>query len=102
MIYRITDIVLLLVMLVQTVLNIFSGEPSTSIKVFGKSLGIYLQQISEFLSYASDEKPFPFSDWPTTEDAIACDIDGQHDKKEVDVVTLDDQQPNSIDTGKKS
>lgn len=64
LIYRITDLILLLVMLVQTILNIFSGEPSDSIKVFGKSLGVYLQQISEFLSYASEEKPFPFSDWP--------------------------------------
>ena len=45
-------------------LSIFSGEPSDSVKGFGKSLGVYLQQISEFLSYASEEKPFPFSDWP--------------------------------------
>jgi len=64
LIYRITDVILLLVLLVQTILNIFSGEPSQSIKEFGKSLGVYLQQISEFLSYASEEKPFPFSDWP--------------------------------------
>ena len=64
LIYRITDLVLLVVMLIQTGLSIFSGEPSDSIKGFGKSLGVYLQQISEFLSYASEEKPFPFSDWP--------------------------------------
>lgn len=64
LIYRITDIVLLVVMLIQTGLNIFTGEPSVSIKTFGKGLGIYLKQISEFLSYASDEKPYPFSDWP--------------------------------------
>ncbi len=70
LIYRITDLVLLLILLVQTILNIFSGEPSDSIKLFGKSLGLYLQQISEFLSYASDEKPYPFSDWPPVEGTI--------------------------------
>lgn len=64
LIFRITDLVLLLVLLVQTLLNLFSGEPSQSIKEFGKSLGVYLQQISEFLSYASEDKPYPFSDWP--------------------------------------
>ncbi len=64
LIYRITDLVLLVVMLIQVGLSIFSGEPSDSIKLFGKSLGAYLKQISEFLSYASEEKPFPFSDWP--------------------------------------
>ena len=64
LIFRITDLVLLLVLLIQTILNLVSGEPSQSIKEFGKSLGVYLQQISEFLSYASEEKPYPFSDWP--------------------------------------
>lgn len=67
LIYRITDLILLVVMLVQMGLSIFSGEPSASIKAFGKSLGVYLQQISEFLSYASEEKPFPFSDWPESD-----------------------------------
>lgn len=70
LIYSITDLVLLLVVLTQTLLNMFSGEPSGSIQIFGKSLGVYLQQISEYLSYASDEKPFPFSDWPVVEDQI--------------------------------
>ena len=69
----ITDLVLLLVVLTQTLLNMFSGEPSGSIQIFGKSLGVYLQQISEYLSYASDEKPFPFSDWPVVEDQIVED-----------------------------
>lgn len=64
LIYGLTDIVLITIAFVQTLLNLFTGEPSESLKEFGKSLGIYLKQISEFLSYASEEKPFPFSDWP--------------------------------------
>jgi hypothetical protein len=63
-IYGLTDIVLFTIVFVQTLLNLFTGEPSESLKDFGKSLGIYLKQISEFLSYASEEKPYPFSDWP--------------------------------------
>lgn len=77
-IYRITDLVLLVVMIIQAGLSIFTGEPSDSIKLFGRSLGAYLAQISLFLSYASEEKPFPFSDWPDaklnmTEQSLAVD-----------------------------
>lgn len=64
LIYGLTDLVVFTVAFVQTFLKLFTGEPSDSLKDFGKSLGIYLKQISEFLSYASEEKPFPFSDWP--------------------------------------
>tara|TARA_R110002167_G_scaffold35467_4_gene113365 strand:- start:451 stop:831 length:381 start_codon:yes stop_codon:yes gene_type:complete len=94
LIYRITDIILLLVLLVQTILNIFSGEPSESIKLFGKSLGVYLQQISEFLSYASEEKPFPFSDWPVP---VSSSTDDAVSNSESNVAhVFDDQEPASI------
>ena len=105
LIYRVTDLVLLLVMLVQTILNIFSGEPSASIKLFGKSLGVYLLQISEFLSYASDEKPFPFSDWPQAEEkAASVDADAEplNSLKEDDTKTVNDRSSESSDTSKKA
>lgn len=90
-IYRITDVILLLVLLVQTILNIFSGEPSDSIKSFGKSLGLYLQQISEFLSYASEEKPFPFSDWPELVSPNSDDVVSNAENQMVSV--SDDHEP---------
>lgn len=80
-IYRFTHFLLLLIAIVQTVLSLFSGEPSQSIRQFGKNLGVYLQQISEFLSYASEEKPYPFSDWPqvplskVTENPVVDQVD---------------------------
>ena len=63
-IYGLTDLALLVILVIQTLLNLFTGEPSESLKDAGRSLGIYVKQISEYLSYASEEKPFPFSDWP--------------------------------------
>lgn len=65
--YGLTDIALFVIALVQAVLSLFSGEPSETLKDAGRSLGIYVKQISEYLSYASERKPFPFSDWPTGE-----------------------------------
>tara|TARA_R110001592_G_scaffold319321_1_gene596870 strand:- start:22796 stop:23188 length:393 start_codon:yes stop_codon:yes gene_type:complete len=105
LIYRITDLVLLAVMLIQVGLNIFSGEPSESIKMFGKSLGAYLQQISEFLSYASEEKPFPFSDWPELGAAqseslkSATDLDVQNEIS-AEITDKADVNTDSKDNGK--
>ena len=67
LIYGLTDIVLLFITLVQTVLNLFGSGPSQSLRLFGSSMGQYVDQITQYLSYASEEKPFPFSDWPAPE-----------------------------------
>jgi len=64
MIYSLTDLALIVITVVQTFLRLFTGEPSESLKDAGRSLGTYVKQISEYLSYASESKPFPFSDWP--------------------------------------
>jgi len=31
---------------------------------FGRSLALYLQQIANFLTFTTEEVPFPFKDWP--------------------------------------
>lgn len=49
---------------VQLVLSIVTDGPNERLQRFGRSLGQYLRQITEFLSFASEEAPFPFSDWP--------------------------------------
>ena len=51
--------------LVQLVLAIIAGGPNERLGRFGRSLGQYLRQIAEFESFASEETPFPFSDWPS-------------------------------------
>lgn len=66
-VFSFSDIVLLLLTLVQSVLVIFQGEPSRTLQRFGASLGIYLKQISEYLAYHSEHKPYPFADWPEPE-----------------------------------
>lgn len=67
-VYRLLDIVLLLSTLGQWLFTLFTGKPHATLVKFGASLGIYLQQITHFLTAASEEKPFPFSDWPQSED----------------------------------
>ena len=49
---------------VQLVLAIIAGGPNARLQRFGRSLGKYLHQIAEFETFASEEVPFPFADWP--------------------------------------
>ena len=43
---------------------LLAGKPNDRLVSFGRSLGRYLQQIVEFLTFATEEMPFPFNDWP--------------------------------------
>jgi len=49
---------------VQLVLALVSDGPNARLCTFGQSLGQYLRQIADFVSFATEEAPFPFSDWP--------------------------------------
>ena len=59
-----------IVTVIQFVMMLLAGKPNDRLAAFGSSLGRYLQQIVCFLTFATEAKPFPFSDWP------AADCDG--------------------------
>lgn len=48
---------------VQFVLALIN-TPNARLSQFGRSLGQYLHQIADFVGFATEEVPFPFSDWP--------------------------------------
>lgn len=50
--------------IVQFVLAIVSGGPNERMQQLGRGLGSYFRQLTGFLSFATEEAPFPFSDWP--------------------------------------
>lgn len=61
--------VLLVVVFIQFLVVLFSGEKNEQLLSFGGSLSRYLLQVSMFLTYNQDEKPFPFERWPTEDGA---------------------------------
>ena len=52
------------VVLVQFIIVLVSSEPNDKLKEFGANLAVYLRQIIEFMCFVTDEKPFPFNDFP--------------------------------------
>ena len=44
---------------------LFTAKLNERLLPFGQSLSILIHQIFNFLTFNSDEKPFPFGNWPT-------------------------------------
>ena len=49
---------------IQLIFSAFAGGPNARLSRFGRSLGRYLAQLASFETFASEELPFPFADWP--------------------------------------
>ena len=66
-IYNVAEIVLVAVVLLQFLLVLLLGESNQRLLAFGKGLSTYVYQIFLFLTYNSEEMPFPFNPWPAAE-----------------------------------
>ena len=62
--FNIAEIVIFAVVVFQFLAVLFTGKPNTQFTRFGRNLAGYLQQIAKFMTFATEEKPFPFSPWP--------------------------------------
>jgi len=56
-----------LIAVVQFVLALVSDAPNERLSHFGKGLGRYLRHIADFVTFGSEDVPFPFSDWPVAD-----------------------------------
>ncbi len=64
-IYRIVDILVLLVAVSQWIYTLLTGDSNASLSRFALGLAAYAVQIIHYLSYNTEVKPFPFNDWPS-------------------------------------
>lgn len=53
------------VVVIQFLFTVFSGQTNDNLRFFGASLSSYVYQAMLFVTYNSDDKPFPFAPWPT-------------------------------------
>ena len=65
--YHVIGTVLFVVVVIQFVMALFSDKPNARLVSFGRSMGRYLQQIVCFMTFATEEIPFPFNDWPASD-----------------------------------
>ena len=65
LVWQVAQTLLGALVLVQLVYRLVYGAPNASLMNFGDSLSQYLAQIGRFGTFHSDQKPWPFADWPT-------------------------------------
>lgn len=63
---RIVLIVVALLAVFQLISAVITRRPNDKIIRFGRNLGVYLSQIVNFLTYNTEQKPWPFQDWPVS------------------------------------
>lgn len=63
--YSLAGTVLFVVALLQFIFVLLGSAPNTRLLTFGRSLGSYVQQLVNFQTFNTEEKPFPFNDWPS-------------------------------------
>tara|TARA_R110002073_G_scaffold252940_2_gene415512 strand:- start:65 stop:571 length:507 start_codon:yes stop_codon:yes gene_type:complete len=60
---------IIILSIAQVAFALITGEVNANLKYFSASLDLYVSQIVRFLTSLSEEKPFPFSDFPQVEDS---------------------------------
>ncbi len=62
------------IVVLQFLVVLVSGDTNSNLQNLGSSMGIYLHNIVDYLSYNSDDLPFPFADWPVASSADDQDL----------------------------
>ena len=63
-VYSISKFLVMGIMIFQFASIMLSEKPNVQILKFSQSLSAYISQIIQFLSFNSEQRPFPFSKWP--------------------------------------
>ncbi len=63
-ILNIVKFVVCVLVVVQFLTKLFTGGVNKQLQLLGAALGAYARQIIEFLTYYSDDRPYPFRSWP--------------------------------------
>lgn len=61
---NLAQLLLIVLVIVQIGFRLINGRPSHPLQEFGDSLAQFFAQIVAFLTFHSEQKPWPFIDWP--------------------------------------
>ncbi|QEN46884.1 DUF4389 domain-containing protein [Pseudomonas protegens] len=64
LVWQVAQFLLGALVLVQLIYRLIYGAPNAGLMNFGDSLSQFLAQIGRFGSFHTEQKPWPFADWP--------------------------------------
>ena len=68
-IYSIAELLLTAVVIFQFLISVVTGSVNERLLSFGRSLSIFIYRVFLFLTYNSEQHPFPFAAWPKPEES---------------------------------
>ncbi|PCD00252.1 DUF4389 domain-containing protein [Halopseudomonas pelagia] len=63
--WQVTELLLIAVVILQIGYRVFTAKADPRLAEFGSSLSAYAAQIGRYVTGASEQKPWPFMEWPT-------------------------------------
>jgi len=66
---NIAEILIAAVVIFQFLSTLLTGNNNQQLLRFGRELSDFVKQLLMFVTYNSEEKPFPFGPWPSSADA---------------------------------
>jgi Domain of unknown function (DUF4389) len=81
------------VVVIQFLFTVFSGQTNDNLRYFGASLALFVYQALLFVTYNSDDKPFPFAPWPTPPEDDNVVLGEEVDALEDDVADAEPAEP---------
>lgn len=92
------------VVVVQFVIVLVTGKDNQNLRNLGQGLGKWAYQAIMFLTFNSDNKPFPFDEWPVLDPSEGYSVTSpeQVDDAEFVEVEIDDQDIPSFTDSERS
>lgn len=93
---EIAGFVMLAVVVLQFLFSIITGGPNDNLRRLGDQIASYIYQTLQFLIYNTEEKPFPFSEWPESD---VEDLSGYESAEEVEAEVVPERDEETIAMG---
>ncbi|MBU2985761.1 DUF4389 domain-containing protein [Saccharophagus degradans] len=61
---QVASLVMWALVVIQFLFALITGSDNASLRSFGSSLSAFIYHALQFLTYNSEDKPYPFADWP--------------------------------------
>jgi hypothetical protein len=67
LVYSAVQTVVTAVVVLQFAWSLIDGKPNARLTALGRSIGDYAREIIAYVTYASNDKPFPVGPWPAAQ-----------------------------------
>lgn len=84
---HVASITMWVLVALQFLFALITGKDNANLRSLGDSISTYIFQALQFLTYSSEQKPFPFSDWPS-----AARQKAKKEEKAIEQAAADDSQ----------